>query len=123
MQRDNDLVRALLFAIEKAEFSSRLANPVVEGYDEATVDHHVYLLWQAGLVEALEDQVMRPGPYLRRAHALGLTWQGHDAIELLRNDTIWEKTKATVAKVGGATLPMMLEIAGGYVKEQLGLKP
>ena len=46
----------------------------------------------------------------------------HQAVIAFRNDNVWAKTKAAVAKVGRATLPLMIEIGGGYLKEQLGLK-
>lgn len=47
MKRDMELIRKLLFAIEAQEFSSRLENPPIEGYDEQTIDsptnhHHSY---------------------------------------------------------------------------------
>ena len=122
MKRDDDLVRKLLFAIETAEFTSHVANPVIEGYDEETVDHHVYLMWQEGLVEAIDANTLSSGPH-KRAAARALTWKGHDAVAVLRDDTVWAKTKATVAKAGGATLPMILEVAAGFLKERLGLKP
>jgi hypothetical protein len=120
MTRDMDLVRKLLITIETAEFTSRLSNPVIEGYDEITVDHHVFLMWEAGLVEAIDINTLGSGPH-KRAAARRLTWDGHEAIALLRNDTVWSKTKAAVAKVGGASIPMVLEVAARYVKEQLAL--
>jgi hypothetical protein len=120
MKRDMELVRKLLFKIEETRFTGRLANPVIEGYDEDTVDHHVYLMMQAGLVHAFEDNTMGGGPF-RRAHARELTWEGHDALEVLRSDTVWEKTKAVVTKAGGASIPMLLEVATKFAKKQLGL--
>jgi Hypothetical protein (DUF2513) len=92
MKRDMDLVRKLLFAIETHEFSPRLENPPIEGYDEQTIDHHVFLMWEAGLVEAIKIDTMQSGPH-RRAAARRLTWAGHDALEVLRNDTVWAKTR------------------------------
>ena len=120
MKRDMELVRQLLFAIETHEFTSRLQNPPIEGYDEQTVDHHVFLMWEAGLVEAINTDHQMSGPH-RRAAARRLTWAGHDALEVLRNDTIWAKTKAVVTKAGGASIPMVIEVASSFVKEQLGL--
>ena len=121
MKRDMDLVRKLLFAIETHEFSSRLENPPVEGYDEATIDHHVFLMKEAGLVEALSIDTQQSGPH-RRAAARRLTWKGHDALDVLRSDTVWAKTKGIVAKAGGASIQMVIDVASSVVKEQLGLK-
>ena len=34
--------------------------------------------------------------------ASSLTWQGHEFLDAIRNDTIWNKTKNVVAERGGA---------------------
>jgi hypothetical protein len=120
MKRDMELVRKLLFAIETHEFSSNLENPPIEGYDEQTIDHHVFLMWEADLVEAIKTDTMSSGPH-RRAAARRLTWKGHDALDVLRSDTVWSKTKTVVAKAGGASVQMMIEVASSIVKDQLGL--
>jgi hypothetical protein len=120
VKRDMELVRKLLFAIETHKFSSRLENPPIEGYDEQTIDHHVFLMWEAGLVEAIDTNTMQSGPH-KRAAARRLTWKGHDALDVLRSDTVWSKTKAVVAKAGGASVQMVINVASAIVKEQLGL--
>ena len=48
-----------------------------------------------------------------------LTNQGHDYIEAIKSDTVWQKTKDGASQVGGATLGMMKDIAISY----LGKKP
>lgn len=59
---------------------------------------------------------------LKVAKVTQLTWAGHQALASIRNENVWAKTKATVAKAGGATLPFWIEVAAAYVKERLGLK-
>src|SRR5258705_6706643 len=57
----------------------------------------------------------------RRTAARRRTWAGHDALEVLRSDTVWSKTKGIVAKAGGASIQMVIEVASSIVKEQLCL--
>lgn len=120
MKRGMDLVRKLLLTIETHEFSGDLANPPIDGYDQETVDHHVFLMGEAGLVETLDIDSFESGPH-RRAAAQRLTWVGHDAVEVFRNDTVWSKTKAVVAKTGGASIQLVIAVAESIVKKQLGL--
>jgi len=48
-----------------------------------------------------------------------LTSKGHDFLEAVRDDGIWQKTKDGVAAVGGATLGIVSEIAIAYVKQKV----
>jgi hypothetical protein len=57
MTRDKEFIRKLLFAIETHECSAKLQNPPIEGYDEPTIDHHVFLMWEAGFVDARSDRI------------------------------------------------------------------
>lgn len=117
-----DLVRTLLLTLESGWQPAHglMVNPEIEGYDTLTVDHHVHLMWQAGLVDAVEANFS--GTLLKTAYTTQLTWAGHQALAAMRNDTVWAKTKAAVAKAGGATLPLWLDVAGTYLKAQFDLK-
>ncbi len=120
MKRDMELVRKILLAVEAMEPTPQLRNPVIEGYDPYIVDHHVYLMSEAGLVKAIGTSTQQSGP-LPRAAARHLTWEGHEALEVFRNDTVWQQTKTAVEKAGGATIPLWIELAATYAKAQLGL--
>jgi Hypothetical protein (DUF2513) len=119
---DMDLVRTLMLTLESGwqPPHGAMVNPEIPGYDELTIDHHVHLIRQAGLVEAVEADFS--GTLLKTAYATQLTWAGHQALASIRNDTVWAKTKTAVAKAGGATMPLWIDVAAAYVKEQLGLK-
>ena len=121
MKRDMELVRKLLFAVETHDSSSALENPTIDGYDEQTIDHHVFLMWEGGLVDAIRIDTFQSGADARAA-ARRLTWAGHDALDILRSDTVWAKTKGIVAKAGGASIQMMIDVASAVVKEQFGIQ-
>lgn len=116
MIRDAEYIRQMLLELEAAD-EPYLMMPIPlpeEEPAEVKKRYHMELLVDAGLL-------------VRAQHGddYRLTNQGHDFIEALRQDKIWQKTKEGVLAVGGATLGMMKDIAVGYLKReastQLGL--
>jgi len=115
MKRDDDLIRSLLIEIEESD-SSLICAPVylcMPAEDEQR-NYHLELLSDGGLVKEISKGVYR------------LTNDGHDYIDVIRSNKIWEKTKSGAAQIGGVTLGMMRDIAASYVKqeaaEKLGIK-
>lgn len=90
----------------------------VDGYDRDTCVRHFSLLVEAGLVAA-------PGTQgVKHFNITGLTLEGHEFLDSVRDAGIWKKTKEGAAKVGGWTVPIISELAKGYVKakaRKLGL--
>lgn len=109
MRRDWELVRALLLRLEAEESSSAhlVAQPLA-GFDAEFVGYHLDLLDQAGLIVA------------RRAGgtvvALRLTWAGHELLDGIRRDSIWNRAKGLVREKG---LEMSLETLKLAVKAAL----
>lgn len=108
MKRDNDYIRQLLFEMEGAEdFCFDAADGVPEEHLDKRL-YHLKLLMDAGFVTYA-------GKYTHR-----LTNSGHDLLEALRDEGIWQKTKAAVAETGGsATLDIIKQVAIGFIKKQL----
>lgn len=100
MKRDTDLIREILLAVEALPLRG-LSTPglAVEGYDEATIAYHLVLLEEAGLIQAAvadAGDMAYPEVFVNR-----LTWAGHEFVDTARNQTVWARTKATVAAKGG----------------------
>ena len=71
MKRDMDLIREILFAVEKHDDKSGWIRVVIEGHSNEEVNYHLLLLKDAGFMEAA---VMgTPGPH-RTGRADG--WAG-----------------------------------------------
>lgn len=121
MKRDMDLARKILLALETRGFNELSSDAfVTEGYDERTVAAHFELLEEADLIEASLLHVESEG--LIRGDALRLTWAGHEYLDAVRNQEIWEKTKAHLAKQGGSmTIELIKAVAIGYIRQRLGL--
>ena len=97
MKRDLDLCRTILLRTEEIEgHPGRLKLPEIEGFSEDQIGYHVYLLQDAGLLQAYDarDRDTMWGYY--PSH---LTWAGHEFPA--RNDTIWEQAKEDIMKKAG----------------------
>ena len=108
MRRDNDYLRSLLFRVEDDPAHIVVFARTLDA--DAKEMHHVDLLCDAGLLLEVGNSTYR------------MTNNGHDYLEAIRDDTVWEKTKAGVGAIGGATLQMIADIAVAYLKEQAAAK-
>ena len=113
-----DLVRDIL-AIVEAQPAGEHVNgiPQIGEASGETVAEHVRIMTDAGLLYA------DVGGSTDQGYAIlifGLTWQGHDFLESIRNDTIWNKVKGKIKAAGaGMTLEIVKELATAYLRELL----
>lgn len=120
MKRDMDLVRKILLAAEEEADGYASKNPEIDGYTRDQVGYHIYLMEQAGLVEASETSAM--GSASPTAILNNLTWKGHDFLDAAKNNNVWTKAKQKAASVGGSlTFDLMKELLVSTARAQLGL--
>ena len=105
MKRNMDLCRLILFKIEAEYKSTALYNLNFDGYDIETVAYHCKLLFNAGLLESYKPTY---GDNRIYAFSVGaLTWEGHDFLDKIRENTIWNRTKK---KIKENALPFTIEV-------------
>jgi len=105
MTRDMDLVRQILLAMAACEHGFAPDPLTIVGYDQETVGHHVWLMEQGGLVTAAQITAQEdPSP---TALPESITWDGHEFLDAVGNETVWVKLKAEL-KDRGLTLPFSL---------------
>jgi hypothetical protein len=115
VKRDMDLIRLLLLKIEGVE------NPDLSDYAKEQILYHKRLLIEAGLAHGsiMEDGSGEPVAVVTTR----LSWEGHEFLDAARNQSIWEKAKEIISKVGvSVTFPIVKEILTTLLKEQLGIK-
>jgi len=99
MKRNWDTVRELLSKVEECTLPSdtiTLSHFPTER--SAEISYHMELLIGAGLVDGQMAKTMGSGPY--QFFARRLTWQGHEFLDAIRSDTVWEKTKKSFVTNG-----------------------
>lgn len=115
MKRDMDLVREILLAVEAAPSPLKDGLRKMDGHAPEFVVFHVRLLKEAGF---LEEPFTRHTTKGEITHGVGLTWQGYEFLETIRDPAIWSATKANAKAVGSWSLGLLGELAKGLIKQK-----
>jgi hypothetical protein len=120
MKRDMELIRKILIKVEESDRDPLDYVPLeIEGYDQSTVSYHIWLLVDAGLVEGVDCT----SDAIFRWHAQRLTWDGHDFLQSIRDDTIWNKVKEKVLKPAASwTFTVLVAWLNKEIMENFGIK-
>ena len=93
MQRNMDLIREILInlEVEEKELTNDLGLKEYKTTDP-TVVHHLRIMQEAGLIDVCLDNVNNYK--ITTPKNARLTWHGHDFLSKIKNETVWQKTKA-----------------------------
>ena len=117
MKRDWDLVRTILQALETKEIGY-LDSHEIAGCDPDAVAYHFQILSDAGLIDAKTQRGMMG----LEGVAIRLTWQGHEFLDSIRADKVWDKVKKSAWDKGlDLTFDIAAKLAGKVAKEMLGI--
>ena len=121
MQRDMNLIRQILFAVDASEEDPRgWVTLEMPGSSVKEVSYHVMLLGQAGLLDVQDASAMGENGF--QYYPKSLTWDGHDLLDAIRDEGIWSRVREKLKAVGGTTtLELLKAIAVAVAKEQLGI--
>jgi len=98
MKRDWELIREVLMRLDEKDAETHALNS--EDFDEhirREITYQVELLEEAGLVDATIIEAMSDPPDFM---AYRLTWRGHELLDAIRNETVWNKTKQSFISKG-----------------------
>ena len=114
MMRDMDLCRRILFAIEEQYVSTAIYNLKIDGYTTEQVAYHCNILHEAGLISDYRAQYASGEIYTFGVGSL--TWDGHDFLDKIREDTVWNRTKNVMKeKVLPATLDVIKSVSSAII--------
>ena len=123
MKRDMELVRSILKAVESA--SDIMDDGDFAGLgDFRAVSYHVELLIAHGLIDG---KVKRDFNHdVTDMTVLGLTWDGQDYLDAMRDDRVWKRAKKALSESIGSTTLGVVKEACTYVaiqmfKEHIGI--
>lgn len=118
MKRDWDTIRRIMGKVEALQDDGAfLGCDDVAGLDQETCAYHMRLMIEANLATGAVVGMSAPA-YVRLNR---LTWAGHELLDSIRKDTVWNKIKET-ARVKGVdlTVDALKAIAGMVLSQWLG---
>lgn len=123
MQLNQDCVRNILLTVERMEAgqsigSSQLTKyPLLSEFDQTTIEYAVEKLHEAKYLNTVEVRALRYTGY----KISGITWLGHQLLDNIRDERIWEDVKQAASQVAGASIVVLAELASKRIKKSLGL--
>lgn len=119
MKRNWDIVREILTRLEALSSTNEFLQ--LDSFPDeraSEISYHIELLLDAGLIDGQMLKALGPGPH--DFFAQRLTWGGHEFLDSIRSDTVWEKTKKTFV-TGGVemTLELIKSVAAEVSKTLL----
>jgi hypothetical protein len=117
MERNIDLIRDILIRMEKMGTREDF-DYAFDGFNEEDVHYHIYLLNDAGFIEAINANSMQKDYYIPRT----ITWLGQDFLSDAKSDTVWNSMKTKLTVIGGsASLKVISALLIQIASKQLGL--
>jgi hypothetical protein len=136
MNRDLDLRRAILEALEDHPRPEHVDRPKIDGRSQEEVAYHLELLCEAGLVRSefkdLQNRFVVDAEMAKNvSRYIGErlnkdryrpTWAGHEFLAAARDNTRWNKAKGMVAeKTGGLSFAVLQELLVSLSRTAVGL--
>ncbi len=124
MKRDWDLIREMLTKVESMscyDNNLSIAAFKIDSYEERYLaSEHMKLLIDKGFVYGAMHPIAGREP--KGFSVNGLTWEGHEFLDSIRSDTVWNKTKETFATKGlEMTFETIKAVAAAAMTSMLGL--
>ncbi|MCZ6758376.1 MAG: DUF2513 domain-containing protein [Bacteroidetes bacterium] len=121
MERNWETIREILFAAESIEPDKTLTLSDFSLDRAHEISYQILILQEAGYIDALISKTLARGP--RNFHLHRLTWPGHELLDAIRDESIWDKTKSTISSKGvSMTFELVMSVAAQLAKQALGLR-
>jgi DNA-binding transcriptional ArsR family regulator len=115
MKRDFEVFRKLLIGLEEKDNFQFPLRPKIAGVSDEEVAYHIKLLSDAGLVDASDWSTDDESDWV----VTSMTAAGHDYLDSMRNETVWNRAKDFVRKNGGV---LTLQTTSWALQEVLRLR-
>lgn len=117
MRRDMSLIRQLLLLTEDrgSDMHSWIEDTIIEGFTHEQISYHVWLLKDAGFVDAQDLSDMDEADFKPKY----LTWLGHEFLDAVREKDVWERTLEVAKRGGTESVTAMWTIAKEVAKKKL----
>lgn len=114
MKRDWHIIRSILLRLEEDSRANAVVNANSFGplHAEQDVAYNMRLLKEMGLIAADIRESRSGDGAIGIALARSMTHKGHDLLDSIRNDTIWQRVQDTFKKKGvDMSVELVIEVA------------
>jgi Hypothetical protein (DUF2513) len=116
MKRDLDLIRSLMLELEeKLQPGESITYEANYGDSQGMYQvEHVRLLIDSDFIEVIDASHMGGLSYV----VTRITNPGHDFLDAMRSESVWNSVKAKAAKVGSWTFDLLVDCAKDEIKRR-----
>jgi hypothetical protein len=115
MKLNHDCVRDILLYLEETLSDGNYYVIESDSPDDTGISHKVLdvvyaleRLDEAGYINAKIVKTMNPSTMI---YVSSISWKGHEFLDTIRPQPVWDKTIATASKVGSTSLTVLSQIA------------
>lgn len=121
MKLNKDCIRDLLIYLEdNLSYTHRISTGSLslKDYTRDELVYTVERLSEAGFINVSKicDRPCTPTYFI-----FSLTYNGHQFLDTIRDNSIWKNTKTVASQLASVSLPIIQEIAISFIKTKLGL--
>lgn len=117
MKRDMELIRTIMLKIEESQ--QKVQKVTCDGVPQEIVNYNIMLMIDGGLLEGSYKPLKNGSMSTPLIHIEKLTWEGHEFLDNLRKDQIWEKIKNDFKESSMETIKQVSkDLALGFAKKQ-----
>jgi hypothetical protein len=103
MQRDMNLVRKIMLSVQsRGDVFPK--NVKIDDVDDEILGRHVEMLFDAGFLDGSKMQSISLSYHIVLVR--DLSWGGHDFIDAISKDGVWQKLKETFSPTELSTMPL-----------------
>lgn len=118
MKRDWEMIRKILLEVESLAPNALLTLDSFPEEDYQAISYHLEILAEAGILKGKIHKT--PGGSPHQFHLIQLTWLGHNLIDAIRSEAIWQEIQCTLAaKNVTISVDFILSIAQAFFKKTL----
>ena len=127
MTRDMDLIRKILLKVETWTDITPKVVDIDDEPDKIKIFRHVEMLCAAGMLEPIGGPQAHMNVNVRQLNIKDMTWEGHEFVATLKNDTVWNKIKSSFSAQQIAHMPIetlkavALGLSLAWAKRAVGL--
>jgi hypothetical protein len=122
MKRDLDLVRKLLVFFDEKPDDSPVPVPSINGYSELMIKNHLVLMHEAGFLRCERVRSSTDPERVIYVVPFGLTWEGHEFLQSVKDDGVWRKLNESVVKPSASwTFGIIMEWLRQELRQRIGL--